>query len=131
MKYGELLKIIRKKGKESEKQAFKWLIRRKFKIIYWHKGKANNKPYDIICVKANKHYALDVKSGKTAKISLVSLIELLTKGINDFRLETDCSDLKRIDKVGYLFVIDKKCLLFDFPKKRYDAYLAWDKIEKK
>jgi predicted RecB family endonuclease len=51
------------KGKEAEKIAVEWLKKRGFTIHYWHKGKASNKPYDIIAEKGRERWAIDVKMG--------------------------------------------------------------------
>ena len=127
----KVLEDVKKNGKMNEVYACKWLKERRFKIIYWHEGKANNKPYDIICSKKKKYYVLDVKSGKRPQISLTSLQTLLNKKIDEYREEIEnYTDLKRIDMVGYIFVFDKKCLIFYFPKKSYDAYKARDTIRK-
>lgn len=128
LKNSEQIGPNRKTGVKGEECALKWLENRKFKIIYSHGGKASNKPYDIICSKDNKYYALDVKSGKSPQISLTSLKKLLNKDIAEYRKETKKPDLKKIDNIGYIFVVDNKCLLFDFRKQSYKAYKAWDTI---
>lgn len=133
--YGKKIKTpqerARLKGKIAEKRAKAWLESKEFTVDYWHEGKASNKPYDIICHSGKHKYAIDVKTGKNPSVSLKNFNNLLNKSIADIRLETKNSNLKKITRIGYIFVIGSKCYLLEYNKMKHIAEIAVSKRRNK
>ena len=63
--------------KQAEEIAVNWLRDKGYKILYWHKGRASNKPYDILAEKGKLRWIIEVKSGKNPSISLDNFDKLL------------------------------------------------------
>ena len=111
-----------RKGKKAEIDAEKWLSKRGYSILYSHKGKASNLPYDIVVKKGKTTIVFDVKSGKRPSISLDNFIKLLTLKPKDIKSK---KKINPINEVGYIFVVGKYFYLLTFNKKIYIARKAW------
>ena len=103
------------KGTEAEKKVVQWLRKRGYDIRYWHDGKKSNLPYDILAIKGNERWVIDVKTGNKPSVN-ISNIE---KNLNDVKL-------KRYNKIGLALVSDKYPwpYLFEYKKMSQAGYLA-------
>ena len=120
------------KGKEAEKIAVEWLKKRGFTIHYWHKGKASNKPYDILAEKGRERWAIDVKTGEKTGISLKRFRELLEKKEVEYTDEETKEKHKfRHNIIGYAIIIGEDTFLFGYNKYKWRATKAWKAIRKK
>jgi len=117
-------KSVREIAKKAERKAKRWLESNGFTVAYWHKGKASNKPYDIICYKGRDGYVIDVKTGKNPSVSLYNFNTLLNKSIEEIRSDTHNKHLKPINRIGYIFVINNECYLLEYNRQKYIAKVA-------
>ena len=128
-KKSQATRKAKKKGREAEEYAIRWLRKNEYRILYPNQVKPSNKPYDIVCCKKGTCYAIDVKTGLNARISLRSFIKLLNRSIKDFRSEVKKmtgNDIPAdIKKIGYLFVVEGECFLLEFGRASYRAFKAW------
>lgn len=135
----ESSKKARYAGIKAENIAKIWLeSKKKYKIEFWHEGKASNLPFDIICSKNEEIYAFDVKGGINPKLALKSFKKLLSLKKEDFvestkhyRHKYDLGDIKKPVKFGYIFVIEDECVILLTETNPIIAYKAWKTINKK
>ncbi len=126
-----LMKQSRIKGREAEKIAVEWLKKRGFIIHYWHKGRASNKPYDILAEKGRERWAIDVKTGEKTGINLKRFRELLEKKELEYMDEETKEKHKfRHNIIGYAIIIGKDVFLFGYNKYKWRAIKAWKTIRK-
>ncbi len=109
------LKEAGEKGTEAEMKVTQWLRKRGYHIRYWHEGKKSNLPYDILAIKGNERWIIDVKTGNKPSVNISNIEKIL----NDRKL-------KRYNKIGLALVSDKYPwpYLFEYKKMSQDGFKA-------
>jgi len=103
------------KGTEAEKKVVQWLRKRGYDIRYCHERKKSNLPYDILAIKGNERWVIDVKTGNKPSVNISNIEKIL----NDAKL-------KRYNKIGLALVSDKYPwpYLFEYKKMSQAGYKA-------